>query len=76
MQQTGRYRPPPIPEGKRIRRRRAGDGRQPAGTQAKAAPGLALVEYPSNKLANVADLKPNEPLEVSAIPTRMRPAFC
>ena len=33
-------------------------------TQAKAAPGLALVEYPSNKLANVADLKPNEPLDV------------
>jgi arsenite oxidase small subunit len=34
-------------------------------TQAKAAPGLALVEYPSNKLANVADLKPNEPLDVA-----------
>jgi arsenite oxidase small subunit len=33
-------------------------------TQAKAAPGLALVEYPSNRLANVADLKPNEPLDV------------
>jgi arsenite oxidase small subunit len=34
-------------------------------TQVKAAPALALVEYPSNKLANVADLKPNEPLEVA-----------
>lgn len=35
-------------------------------TPAKAAaPALALVEYPSNKLANVADLKPNEPLEVA-----------
>jgi arsenite oxidase small subunit len=33
-------------------------------TQAKAAPGLALVEYPSNRLANVADLKLNEPLDV------------
>lgn len=33
-------------------------------TSAKAAPGLALVEYPSNRLANVADLKPNEPLDV------------
>jgi arsenite oxidase small subunit len=31
---------------------------------AKAAPGLALVEYPSNRLANIADLKPNEPLDV------------
>ena len=36
----------------------------PAQAQTKAAPGLALVEYPSNKLANVADLKPNEPLDV------------
>jgi arsenite oxidase small subunit len=33
-------------------------------TSAKAAPGLALVEYPSNRLANIADLKPNEPLDV------------
>ncbi|MBB6413833.1 arsenate reductase (azurin) small subunit [Mesorhizobium sangaii] len=33
--------------------------------QTKAAPGLALVEYPSNKLANVADLKADEPLDVS-----------
>lgn len=33
-------------------------------TPAKAAPGLALVEYPSNRLANIADLKPNEPLDV------------
>ena len=44
-------------------------------TQAKAAPGLALVEYPSNRLANVADLKPNEPLE-SAIPMTTRRACC
>ena len=34
-------------------------------TQAKSAPGAALVEYPSNRLGNVGDLKPNEPLEVS-----------
>jgi arsenite oxidase small subunit len=33
-------------------------------TPAKAAPGLALVDYPSSRLANVADLKPNEPLDV------------
>jgi arsenite oxidase small subunit len=33
-------------------------------TQAKAAPGLALVEYPSNRLANVSELKVNEPLDV------------
>ena len=33
-------------------------------SRAKAAPGLALVEYPSNRLANIIDLKPNEPLEV------------
>ena len=32
---------------------------------ARAAPGLALVDYPSNRLANVGDLKVNEPLEVS-----------
>ncbi len=31
---------------------------------AQAAPALALVEYPSNKLGNVADLKPNEPFDV------------
>lgn len=37
----------------------------PVQAQTKAAPGLALVEYPSNKLANVKDLKPNEPLEVN-----------
>jgi arsenite oxidase small subunit len=33
-------------------------------TPAKAAPGLALVEYPLNRLANIVDLKPNEPLDV------------
>ena len=32
---------------------------------AKAAPSLARVAYPSNRLANVKDLKVNEPLEVS-----------
>jgi arsenite oxidase small subunit len=32
--------------------------------KARAA-GSARVDYPSNKLGNVADLKPNEPLEVS-----------
>jgi arsenite oxidase small subunit len=33
--------------------------------QAKAAPAAARVDYPSNRLANVADLKVNEPLNVS-----------
>jgi arsenite oxidase small subunit len=33
--------------------------------QAKAAPGTARVNYPSNRLANVSDLKPNEPLMVN-----------
>jgi arsenite oxidase small subunit len=33
--------------------------------QAKAAPGQALVNYPSNRLANIADLKVNEPLDVA-----------
>jgi arsenite oxidase small subunit len=33
-------------------------------TPAKAAPGLALVEYPLYRLANIVDLKPNEPLDV------------
>ena len=32
--------------------------------KARAA-GSARVDYPSNKLANVADLKPNDPMEVS-----------
>jgi len=34
-------------------------------TQAKAAPGLALVDYPANRLANVADLTLNEPFDVA-----------
>lgn len=34
-------------------------------TPAKAAPGLALVDYPVNRLANISDLTPNEPLDVS-----------
>jgi arsenite oxidase small subunit len=33
--------------------------------QAKAAPPAARVEYPANRLANMADLKVNEPKEVS-----------
>lgn len=33
--------------------------------QAKAAPGQALVNYPSNRLAKVSDLKVNEPLDVA-----------
>ncbi len=32
---------------------------------AKASPQLARVSYPSNRLANVADLKPNQPLQVA-----------
>jgi len=35
------------------------------GGRAKAAPSLALVDYPSNRLANVKDLKVDEPVEVS-----------
>ena len=34
-------------------------------TTAKAAPPAARVSYPANRLANVADLKVNEPLNVS-----------
>jgi arsenite oxidase small subunit len=34
-------------------------------TQAKAASNGALLDYPSTKLANLKDLKPNEPKEVS-----------
>jgi arsenite oxidase small subunit len=33
--------------------------------EAKAATGQALVAYPSNRLANVSDLKANEPLDVT-----------
>ncbi|KAB2871274.1 MAG: arsenate reductase (azurin) small subunit [Bauldia sp.] len=32
---------------------------------ARAAPGQALVDYPSNRLANIGDLVLNEPLEVA-----------
>ncbi len=32
---------------------------------AKAAPGQALVNYPSNRLANIADLALNEPLDTA-----------
>ena len=38
---------------------------QIAGTEAKAAVPSARVIYPSNRLANVADLKVNEPLSVN-----------
>ena len=34
-------------------------------TTSKAAPPAARVSYPANRLANVADLKVNEPLNVS-----------
>jgi arsenite oxidase small subunit len=34
-------------------------------TQAKAAPALADVSYPSNRLGNVHDLKVNEPMSVN-----------
>ena len=34
-------------------------------TQVKAAPPAARVDYPSNRLANVGDLKLNEPVNVS-----------
>ena len=33
--------------------------------QAKAATNGALLDYPSTRLANVKDLKPNEPLEIA-----------
>ncbi|EKE76335.1 arsenate reductase (azurin) small subunit [Oceanibaculum indicum] len=36
-----------------------------AATPTKAAPAMARVEYPSNRLANIKDLKPNEPLDVA-----------
>jgi arsenite oxidase small subunit len=34
-------------------------------TSAKAAPGAARVDYPSNRLANVSELKVDEPLQVA-----------
>lgn len=33
--------------------------------EAAAKPAMALVDYPSNKLANIKDLKTNEPFDVS-----------
>jgi arsenite oxidase small subunit len=34
-------------------------------TQTKAAPAAARVNYPSNRLANIGELKPNEPVNVT-----------
>jgi arsenite oxidase small subunit len=36
-----------------------------APAEAKTAPALARVDYPANRLANVADLKLNEPMDVA-----------
>ena len=33
--------------------------------RAEASPQLARLSYPSNRLANIGDLKPNEPLQVA-----------
>ncbi|MGB7975200.1 MAG: arsenate reductase (azurin) small subunit, partial [Roseiarcus sp.] len=33
--------------------------------RAEASPQLARLSYPSNRLANIRDLKPNEPLQVA-----------
>ncbi len=41
--------------------------------RAEADPQLARLRYPSNRLANVSDLKPNAPLQV-AYPDAERPA--
>ena len=41
---------------------------------ARSAPAPARVDYPSNRLANVRDLKPNEPWTLSTL-TRM-PRAC
>jgi arsenite oxidase small subunit len=34
-------------------------------SKTQAAPSLALVEYPTTRLANVRDLKPNEPIDIA-----------
>ena len=49
----------------RASRRRAWLRRVSCRSQAKAAPGQALVNYPSNRLANVSDLDVDEPLDVA-----------
>ncbi|MBN9261103.1 MAG: arsenite oxidase small subunit [Alphaproteobacteria bacterium 64-6] len=41
-------------------------------SEAKAKPAPARVEYPSNRLANVSQLKPNEPLDI-AYPDKSSP---
>ncbi|MGH9806976.1 MAG: arsenate reductase (azurin) small subunit, partial [Terriglobia bacterium] len=43
----------------------AGVAAQISAPQAKAAPSAARVDYPSNRLANVSDLKVDEPLQVT-----------
>src|ERR1022692_2022942 len=35
------------------------------GSPARAAPSLALVSYPTARLANIKDLKPNDPVAIS-----------
>ena len=65
MRSDGRCRPPKIHERGRPGGRRRRRYLSRPWPQAKAAPAAARVDYPSNRLANVADLKVNEPLNVS-----------
>jgi arsenite oxidase small subunit len=64
LRQNGRCRPPTIFG--RCGLCRGGSGGSDNGTgTSQAAPGAARVDYPSNRLANVSELKPNEPLAVA-----------
>ena len=64
LSQDGRCRPPQVSERSRTGRRRHGRGNGRA-FASQSAPAPARVNYPSNRLANVKDLKVNEPLNVA-----------
>ena len=61
---AGRARPSPVPAG----RGDCGGGRRAAGgmpRRANATPALARINYPSSKVANVKDLKPDQPVQIA-----------
>ena len=64
VRSQSRYRPPLVLI--RSRRRRSGRRRRDRRPKrAEASPQLARLSYPSNRLANISDLKPNAPLQVA-----------
>ena len=64
MRSQSRDRPPAVLVGSGSRRGRSRGGDRRSG-KAAASPQLARLSYPSNRLANVSDLKPDAPFRVT-----------